>query len=72
VNVAELVAVRDRFKPHAERSSVKLTFLPFLVKAVVAALKRHPRLNSVVDEAAWSTSLRTNYDIGIAISTDAG
>jgi pyruvate dehydrogenase E2 component (dihydrolipoamide acetyltransferase) len=72
VNVAELIAVRDRFKPHAERSSVKLTFLPFLVKAVVAALKRHPRLNSVVDEAAMEHVIRHNYDIGIAVSTDAG
>jgi pyruvate dehydrogenase E2 component (dihydrolipoamide acetyltransferase) len=72
VNVAELVAVKDRFKPHAERSNVKLTFLPFLVKAVVAALKRHPRLNSVVDEAAMEHVIRHNYDIGIAISTDAG
>jgi pyruvate dehydrogenase E2 component (dihydrolipoamide acetyltransferase) len=72
VNCGELIAMRDRFKPHAERSSVKLTFLPFLVKAVVAALKRHPRLNSVVDEAAMEHVIRHNYDIGIAISTDAG
>jgi pyruvate dehydrogenase E2 component (dihydrolipoamide acetyltransferase) len=72
VNCAELIAIRDRFKPHAERSGAKLTFLPFLVKAVVAALKRHPRLNSVVDEAAMEHVLRHNYDVGIAISTDAG
>jgi pyruvate dehydrogenase E2 component (dihydrolipoamide acetyltransferase) len=72
VNVAELIALRDRFRPHAERSSVKLTFLPFLIKAVVAALKRHPRLNSVVDEAAMEHVIRHNYDIGIAVSTDAG
>jgi pyruvate dehydrogenase E2 component (dihydrolipoamide acetyltransferase) len=72
VNCAELIAMRDRFKPHAERSGAKLTFLPFLVKAVVAALKRHPRLNSVVDEAAMEHVIRHNYDIGIAISTDAG
>lgn len=72
VNCAELIALRDRFKPHAERSGAKLTFLPFLVKAVVAALKRHPRLNSVVDEAAMEHVLRHNYDIGIAVSTDAG
>jgi len=72
VNCSELIALRDRFRPHAERSSVKLTFLPFLVKAVVAALKRHPRLNSVVDEAAMEHVIRHNYDIGIAISTDAG
>jgi pyruvate dehydrogenase E2 component (dihydrolipoamide acetyltransferase) len=72
VNGGELIAMKDRFKPHAERSSVKLTFLPFLVKAVVAALKRHPRLNSVVDESAMEHVIRHNYDIGIAISTDAG
>jgi pyruvate dehydrogenase E2 component (dihydrolipoamide acetyltransferase) len=72
VNCGELIAIRDRFKPHAERSGAKLTFLPFLVKAVVAALKRHPRLNSVIDEAAMEHVLRHNYDIGIAISTDAG
>lgn len=72
VNCGELITMRDRFKPHAERSSVKLTFLPFLVKAVVAALKRHPRLNSVVDEAAMEHVIRHNYDIGIAVSTDAG
>jgi pyruvate dehydrogenase E2 component (dihydrolipoamide acetyltransferase) len=72
VNVSELIAVRDRFRPHAERSNIKLTFLPFLVKAVVAALKRHPRLNSVVDEAAMEHVIRHNYDIGIAVSTDAG
>ena len=72
VNCGELIALRDRFKPHAERSSVKLTFLPFLVKAVVAALKRHPRLNSVIDEGAMEHVIRHNYDIGIAISTDAG
>ncbi|HKY41061.1 MAG TPA: dihydrolipoamide acetyltransferase family protein [Polyangiaceae bacterium] len=72
VNVSELIAVRDRFKPHAERSGIKLTFLPFLIKAVVAALKRHPRLNSVVDEAAMEHVIRHNYDIGIAVSTDAG
>jgi len=72
VNCGELVTMRDRFKPHAERSSVKLTFLPFLVKAVVAALKRHPRLNSVVDEGAMEHVIRHNYDIGIAVSTDAG
>jgi len=72
VNCGELIAMRDRFRPHGERSGVKLTFLPFLVKAVVAALKRHPRLNSVVDEAAMEHVIRHNYDIGIAISTDAG
>jgi len=72
VDVAPIVGLRDRARPYAEKAGVKLTFLPFIVKAVVAALKRHPRLNSNVDEAAMELVLRKTYDIGIATSTDAG
>ena len=72
VDVGQLIALKDRVKPHADRAGVKLTFLPFIVKAVVAALKRHPRLNSVVDEGAMELVVRKHYDIGIAVATDAG
>ncbi len=72
VDVAAIVGLKDRAKPYAEKAGVKLTFLPFIVKAVVAALKRHPRLNAHVDEAAMELVLRKTYDIGIATSTEAG
>jgi pyruvate dehydrogenase E2 component (dihydrolipoamide acetyltransferase) len=72
VDVAAITNLKDRAKPYAEKAGVKLTFLPFLVKAVVAALKRHPRLNSHIDEAAMEHILRKTYDIGIATSTEAG
>ncbi len=72
VDVAAITSLKDRAKPYAEKAGVKLTFLPFLVKAVVAALKRHPRLNSNIDEAAMELVLRKTYDIGIATSTEAG
>jgi len=72
VDVTELVKLRERFKPHAEKAGVKLTFLPFIIKATVAALKKHPRLNSVVDESAMEYVMRKSYDLGIAASTDAG
>jgi pyruvate dehydrogenase E2 component (dihydrolipoamide acetyltransferase) len=71
-DVGRLMELRERVRPHAERAGVKLTFLPFIVKAVVAALKLHPRLNSVVDEQAMEHVLRKSYDIGIAMATDAG
>lgn len=71
-DVGALMALRDRVKPHAERDKVKLTFLPFILKAVVASLKRHPRLNAVVDEAAHELVLRKSYDIGVAVATEAG
>ncbi len=44
VDVAAIIGLKDRARPYAEKAGVKLTFLPFIVKAVVAALKRHPRL----------------------------
>jgi pyruvate dehydrogenase E2 component (dihydrolipoamide acetyltransferase) len=71
-NVGALIALRDRVKPYAERAGAKLTFLPFIVKAAVAALKLHPRLNAVVDDQALEVVLRKNFDIGIAVATEAG
>jgi pyruvate dehydrogenase E2 component (dihydrolipoamide acetyltransferase) len=72
VDVGPITSLKDRAKPYAEKAGVKLTFLPFIVKAVVSALKRHPRINSNVDEAAMELVLRKTYDIGIATSTEAG
>lgn len=72
VDVGRLIELKDRSKVHADKAGVKLTYLPFIVKAVVAALKLHPRLNSVVDEAAMEHVVKKTYDIGIAMATDAG
>ncbi len=67
-----LIAMRDRLAPRAEVLGMKLTYLPFIVKAVVRALKVHPALNSVVDDTAQEIVLRAGCDIGIAMSSDAG
>jgi pyruvate dehydrogenase E2 component (dihydrolipoamide acetyltransferase) len=67
-----LMSLRARLKPAAEAHGVKLTFLPFIVKAVVGALKRRPILNSTLDEAKNELVYRKSYHIGIAASTDAG
>lgn len=50
----------------------KITYLPFIVKAVVASLRTHPELNCLVDDAAMEIVLRNSFDIGIAVATDAG
>ncbi len=71
-DVTALRALRERTKKIAERDGVKLSFLPFIVKAVVAALKRHPMLNTLVDDATNEMVVRKNYDIGIAAATEAG
>jgi pyruvate dehydrogenase E2 component (dihydrolipoamide acetyltransferase) len=71
-DVTALKALRARLKGPAEQAQVKLTFLPFFVKAVVAALKKHPTLNAAFDESTQEIVVRKSYHIGIASSTDAG
>ena len=71
-DVTALKELRARMKPAAEKAGVKLSFLPFIVKAVVAALKRHPVLNSALDETTNELVFRKYFHIGIAASTDAG
>ena len=71
-DVTALKALRARLKPAAEKQGIKLTFLPFIVKAVVAALKRHPSLNSAFDESTQEIVRRGYFNIGIASATEAG
>ncbi len=72
VDVSELVKVKDRVATAARAEGVKLTFLPFIVKAAVAALKKHPWLNATLDEARGEIRLRREYHIGIASATEHG
>lgn len=71
-DVGKLKELRARLQPKAQKHGVKLSFLPFIVKAVVAALKKHPTLNSALDESTNELVYRKYYNIGIAASTDAG
>ncbi len=64
--VTALKALRARLKGPAEKEGVKLSFLPFIVKAVVAALKKHPVLNSAL-ESTQRLVYRKYFNIGIAV-----
>jgi pyruvate dehydrogenase E2 component (dihydrolipoamide acetyltransferase) len=72
VECTKLVELRERTKPFADEADVKLTYLPFIVKAVVAALKKNPTLNTWVDDANNEMIQKATYDIGIATATEAG
>ncbi len=72
VDVSELVRVKDRVSAAARAEGVKITFLPFIVKAAVAALKKHPWLNATLDEARGEIRLRREYHVGIASATEQG
>jgi pyruvate dehydrogenase E2 component (dihydrolipoamide acetyltransferase) len=71
-DVTKLKDLRARFKKPAEARGVKLTYLPFIAKAVALALQRHPILNSALDESTNELVYRKYYNLGIAASTDAG
>jgi len=72
VVVEELVAWRADLKDRAAAADVQLTYLPFVLKAVVAALEEFPYLNSQLDAEAEEIVLKHYYDIGVAVATDAG
>jgi pyruvate dehydrogenase E2 component (dihydrolipoamide acetyltransferase) len=72
VDVSELVVLRDRMARHIEKQGLKLSYLPFFVKAVVAGLRAHPRLNATMDDAKWELVLHSTYNIGIATAAPDG
>ncbi|ALJ90001.1 dihydrolipoamide acetyltransferase family protein [Thermus aquaticus] len=71
-DLTELVALRERLKGEAEAQGVKLTYLPFIVKAVVRALKKYPMLNTSLDEERGEVVYKRYYHIGIAVATERG
>ncbi|MEK4511232.1 dihydrolipoamide acetyltransferase family protein [Paenibacillus sp. FSL K6-2524] len=72
VDVTDLVAFRTRMKPIAEKKGTKVTYLPFIVKALVAASRKFPALNASIDEVNNEIVYKKHYDIGIATDTDNG
>jgi pyruvate dehydrogenase E2 component (dihydrolipoamide acetyltransferase)/2-oxoisovalerate dehydrogenase E2 component (dihydrolipoyl transacylase) len=71
-DVTELVKLREGLKSTATESGVKLTYLAFFVKAVAAALKEIPIINSSLNEEAGDIVLPDHYNVGVAVSTSGG
>lgn len=72
VEVSQLWDHRKKFKDIAAERGTKLTFLPYAVKALVAAVKKYPQLNASIDDATQEFVYKHYYNIGIATDTDAG
>ncbi len=71
-DISELVAFRKEAKADAEKMGVKLTYMPFIVKAVIQGLKEFPYMNSELDEANGNIILKNYYNIGMAVDTEQG
>ncbi|UOQ43189.1 2-oxo acid dehydrogenase subunit E2 [Halobacillus salinarum] len=72
VDVTELVAHRKKFKAVAAEQDIKLTYLPYVVKALVSATKKFPVLNTSLDDSTDEIIQKHYYNIGIAADTDKG
>lgn len=72
VDVTALVAHRKKFKQTALDQGIKLTYLPYVVKAIVSALKQYPILNASIDDATEEIVQKHYFNIGIAADTDKG
>jgi pyruvate dehydrogenase E2 component (dihydrolipoamide acetyltransferase) len=72
VDCTELVELRDKAEARLAGHGIKLTYLPFFVKAAVEALKKHPQVNATLDEPAGEIVQRREYHIGIAAQTPEG
>ena len=72
VDVSALVGLREQLNASNEPAAPHLTYIPFIVKAVVTALKQYPAVNSWLDEAAGEIVSRGHYSIGIATATPEG
>ncbi|NLV12819.1 dihydrolipoamide acetyltransferase family protein [Haloarcula argentinensis] len=72
VVVSGLVEARERLAPLAEERDVTLTYTPFVVKCVAAALDQHPVLNTALDTENEEIVYRDAHNIGVAAATDHG
>jgi pyruvate dehydrogenase E2 component (dihydrolipoamide acetyltransferase) len=71
-NVSELVKLREQAKAAAEKSGAKVTYLPFVMKALIGAIKEFPMLNASIDDQASEIVYKKYYNIGFAADTPNG
>lgn len=72
VDMTALVELRERVNKQLASEGQKLTFLPFITKALIAALRKFPHMNAHMDEQAQELIVKHAYNIGIGVATDAG
>ncbi|MCB0410408.1 MAG: 2-oxo acid dehydrogenase subunit E2, partial [Flavobacteriales bacterium] len=72
VNVTELVKVREQAKAAAEKQGVKVTYLPFIMKALIATIREFPMFNASIDDAASEIVYKKYFNLGFAADTPNG
>ena len=71
-NVTELVSLRESLKPLAEKEKVKITYLPFVMKALIATMREFPMFNASIDDSKEEIVYKKYFNIGFAADTPNG
>jgi pyruvate dehydrogenase E2 component (dihydrolipoamide acetyltransferase) len=71
-DITDLDSVRLKQRKGAAEKGIRLTYLPFVIKAALAALRAHPYLNATLDDEAEQILVKKYYNIGIAVDTSDG
>lgn len=71
-NVTSLVKMREELKAQAEKSGAKITYLPFVMKALIATAREFPMFNASIDDAAQEIVYKKYFNIGFAADTPNG
>ncbi|MGI0139725.1 MAG: dihydrolipoamide acetyltransferase family protein [Thermoplasmata archaeon] len=72
VDATRLVELRERMAPHVEKAGVRLSYLPFIIKSVVAGLREKPQLNARMDDEHQELLVHSAFHIGIATAAPEG
>ncbi len=72
VDITNVTKLRKEYGPSWAKKGKHLTLTPFVLKAVVAALKKYPVFNSSLDEASGEVVFKNYFHIGVAVDTEAG
>ncbi|HSR53755.1 MAG TPA: dihydrolipoamide acetyltransferase family protein [Acidobacteriota bacterium] len=72
VDMTELVKLRRHYQQMPATGDVKLTYLPFIIKAVIKGLQKHPIANASLDEEKGEIHIKHFFNIGVATATDNG
>ncbi len=72
VEVSELIRIRYKYKSQFEEEGIKLSYLPFILKATALALKKHPVLNAELDMENNRMIYKKYYNLGVAVDTEDG
>ena len=71
-DVSELVKMRESLKDYSEKHNTKITYLPFVMKALIATSRQFPMFNASIDDAAQEIVYKKYFNLGFAADTPNG